>query len=266
MNDIVVIRGGGDLATGIGQRLHNSGFRILVLEIETPQVIRRTVAFAQAVFDGSTVVEGIKAVKVTGVEQIKRAWDDGVVPVMIDKSCSILNQMSPDVVVDAILAKKNLGTHRGMAPITIGVGPGFEAGVDVDIVVETERGHDLGRLVYRGYAAKDSGIPGEIMGYGKERVIKSPCDGKIRHLCRIGDSVVKGQAIVMVGHTEVKASIDGVLRGLIMEGLEVQEGLKIADIDPRNIEEHCYTISDKARAIGGGVLEAILYMKKIYFK
>lgn len=263
INDIVIIRGGGDLATGIAHRLHRSGFKILILEIEKPLVIRRTVSFAQAVFDGSIVIDDVKAVKVTDINEVHENWRHGNIPILIDESCDILKHIKANILVDAILAKKNLGTHKSMAPITIGAGPGFEAGVDVDVVIETNRGHYLGSLIFDGFAQANTGVPGIIMGFGKERVIKSPSDGIIRNIAEIGDIVKKDQIIAYVGDTPVISTLDGVLRGLIMDGMDVFTGLKIADVDPRAVIEHCYSISEKARAIGGGVLEAILYMKRM---
>lgn len=261
INDIVIIRGGGDIATGVAYRLHRSGFKVLILEIEKPTVIRRTVSFAQGVFEGQTIVEGVRAIKVDRVEDIYQCWENKDIPILIDEELEILKEINADILIDGILAKKNLGTSKDMAPITIALGPGFEAGVDVDVVVETKRGHYLGSLIFEGFAEPNSGIPGLINGYGKERVIKSPANGVIRHVSKIGDLVKKDDTIAFIEKVPVKASIDGVLRGLIMEGLEVYKGLKIADVDPRGIKEYCDTISEKARAVGGGVLEAILFLK-----
>ncbi len=261
IEDVVVIRGGGDIATGVAHRLHRSGFKVLIIEIEKPTVIRRTVSFAQAAFDGQTIVEGVKAIKVNNIEEIYNCWENRDIPIIIDEELKILKEIKADVLVDAILAKRNLGTSRAMAPITIGLGPGFEAGVDVDVVIETQRGHYLGSLIFEGFAEPNSGIPGIIGGYGKERVIHSPADGIIQHISKIGDLVKKDDTIAFIGEVPVKASIDGVLRGLIMGGLEVNKGLKIADVDPRGIQIYCNSISEKARAIGGGALEAILYLK-----
>jgi xanthine dehydrogenase accessory factor len=261
INDIVVLRGGGDLATGIAHKLHRSGFRVLILEIERPLVIRRTVSFAQAIFNGRSEVEGVKAVKVNEVKQIYDIWENEDIPIIVDPKCNVLKDIKADVLIDAIIAKKNLGTNKNMAPITIAAGPGFNAGEDVHVVVETQRGHNLGRLIFEGFAEPNTGIPGIIKGFGKERVINSPGNGVIKNVLEIGDVVESGQVISYVGDIPVTAAIDGVLRGLIMDGMEVQKGLKIGDIDPRGIKEYCYTISDKARSIAGGMLEAILYMK-----
>lgn len=260
INDIVVIRGAGDIASGIGHKLHRSGFRVLMLEIAKPLVIRRTVSFATAILENEAVVEDIKAVKVNDVEGIYKAWQANNIAIMVDAECKILNKIKADVLVDAILAKKNLGTYREMAAITIAAGPGFNAGEDVDVVIETHRGHNLARLIFNGYAQEDTGVPGLIIGFGKERLIKSPINGKINNILEIGAQVSKGQIIAYVGNEPVFATLDGVLRGLITNNLEVRKGLKIGDIDPRAIKEYCYTISEKARAVGGGVLEAILYM------
>lgn len=260
--DIVVVRGGGDIATGVVHRLYRSGFQVLILEIENPTMVRRTVSFARAIFDGQAVVEDVKAEKAYDVNDVYEIWKKGNIPVLIDSECNILNVIKADVLVDAILAKRNFGTHREMASITIGVGPGFYAGEDVDVVIETRRGHDLGRLIFKGHAKLNTGIPGEILGYGKERVLKAPCDGIISNILDIGDLVKKGETIVFVNKEPVTAEIDGVLRGMIMNHSKVKKGYKIGDIDPRAKREYCFTISDKARSIGGGVLEAILYMKK----
>lgn len=256
------MRGAGDLATGIAHRLHKSGFKVLMLEIEKPLVIRRTVAFASAIFEDEYTVEGVKAVKAKNPHDIHLIWSQDLIPVFIDPEAKILPFVKPGILVDAILAKKNLGTNRNMAPITIGLGPGFNAGVDVDVVIETNRGHNLGKLIFDGYAEENTGIPGQVMGYAKERVLYSPAEGVIYNLLGIGEKVKKSQVISYVGDDPVIAPIDGVLRGLIRDGMKVSAGLKIGDIDPRGIKEHCYTISDKARALGGSVLEAILFLRQ----
>ena len=262
--ELVVVRGGGDIASGSIQKLYRSGFKVLILEIEKPTAIRRNVAFSDAIYNGEAEVEGIKSVRVNNLQEIKDAHNKGCIPILVDKNGDIINELKPLAVVDAILAKKNLGTNKNMAPITIALGPGFCAGKDVDVVIETNRGHNLGRLIFDGFATENTGVPGEIAGFSKERVIYSEEEGYIKHIKSIGDIVKHNEVIALIGDKEVKASISGLLRGLIKENTKVNIGLKIADIDPRMKEiENYTTISDKARNIGGGVLEALLYMKKI---
>jgi len=258
---VVVLKGGGDIGTGVAHKLHTSGFRVLVLELETPMVIRRTVSFAQAVFDGKTVVERVKAVRADTEEEIHAAWKKGNIPVCVDPTGSTTTAFKPDVFIDATIAKRNTGMHRGMAPITIALGPGFTAGVDCDAVIETNRGANLGKVIFAGCAEPNTGIPAPVLDYTEERVLRSPCRGKVRHVLDIGDTARKNDTVCYVGSEAVKALLDGVIRGLIAEGMEVPKGLKIGDIDPRGIKESCYIISDKARTIGEAVLEAIRVLK-----
>jgi xanthine dehydrogenase accessory factor len=261
--NVVIVRGGGDMGTGVAHKLHRSGFQVLILEMGKPLVIRRKVAFAQAVIDGRITVEGVKAVRVNAKKDIVALWKQGKVPIVVDPQGNMIREVKAEVVIDATLAKRNTGMHRDMAPITIALGPGFRAGKDVDVVIETNRGHNLGRLIFKGYAEPNTGIPGPIKGYTEERVLRAPCDGKIRTVLDIGGYVKKRDVICYCGKEPVRAEIDGVIRGLIMNTMEVKKGFKIGDIDPRGIREYCTTISDKARAIGGAVLEAILYMKRV---
>lgn len=262
-DDIVVVRGGGDIASGAIQKLYRSGFKVLVLETETPSAIRRKVAFCEAVYEKEIEIEGIKARLVDNDEEIQDCWDSDIVPVMIDSRGKVIERLKPLAVVDGILAKQNFGTKRSMAPITIALGPGFSAPEDVDIVIETMRGHNLGRIIEEGRASENTGVPGIIAGVGIERVIYSDYSGIITHIEKIGNVVEKGDVIAVVGDNEIYASISGVLRGIIRDGYKVKKGLKIADIDPRISEkDNCFTISDKARNIGGAVLESILYLKK----
>lgn len=256
----VVVRGGGDLGSGVIHRLHRSGIRVLILEVAQPLVVRRTVSFAQAVIDGSCELEGVTAVKVDSLDEAGSAWQQGKVPVLVDPKMSCLDELKPDALVDATLAKRDTGLRVGMAPITIALGPGFEAGKHADVVIETNRGHDLGRLIFEGTAEPDTGAPAPVMGFATERVLRAPCAGKIEHVLDIGTEVKKGDAICRVGGVDVCASFDGIIRGLIMQGRDVPAGLKIGDVDPRPVHEHCYTISDKARALGGSVLEAVLML------
>lgn len=260
--DIVIFRGGGDVATGSIQKLYRTGFRVLVLEMEKPLCIRRYVSCAQAMVDGEIVIEGMKAKKVEDLNQVKKAWDDDIVPVLKDPKGESIKKLKPLAVVDATLAKKNIGTNKSMAPITIALGPGYEAGKDVDIVIETNRGHDLGRLIFEGPAQKNTGVPGNIKGFTSERILRSPDDGYIEVIHDIGDVVKKGDILAKVNESYVKAGLDGMIRGMITNHSKVHKGLKVGDVDPRVIKENARTISDKARLIGGGTLEAILILKR----
>jgi xanthine dehydrogenase accessory factor len=257
----VLVRGGGDLASGAVYRLHRSGMRVMVLELPEPTVIRRAVAFASAVSEGAIKVEGVVGRRADSLEQALRILDQGEVPVMVDPNADTIPQWHPDVVVDAILAKRNVGTRITDAPTVIGLGPGFVAGVDVHAVVETKRGHYLGRVILEGSAAPDTGVPGEIMVYASERVLRAPRSGVFVGSRQIGEQVRAGEAVAEVDGEPVIAQIDGVLRGLLADNRAVTEGVKVGDVDPRGIRDHCFTISDKALAIGGGVLEAVLLLR-----
>ncbi len=254
---LVIVRGAGDLATATIIRLKRAGYHVLALETAEPSSIRRTVSLSEAVYDKSATVEKEKAVLIDSAEDAFSAFDDGLIPILIDEKGEAIKKLRPTVVVDAIIAKKNLGTKIDDAELTIALGPGFHASRDVDFVIETQRGHNLGKVISSGEAAPNSGKPGIIEGFGEERVIHSPEDGKIRHFFSIGDIVRKGEIIARVGETDVPASIDGMLRGLIREGYECKKGLKIADIDPRGARAEYLTMSDKARAISGSVLEVV---------
>ena len=259
---LVVIRGAGDLATAVGIRLHKAGFSVVHLEVAQPTVIRSTVSFATAMFDGITTVEGVTARKCE-ISDVLHVLDDGEVPVIADPSCDILNTLNPVALVDAILAKKNLGTNKSMAPFTVALGPGFEAGKDVDAVIETQRGHRLGVIIKEGSAAPNTGIPGIIGGYGKERVMHTEAKGIYRPVAKIGDIVKENQIVAYVDTEDgqsvpVITTIAGKVRGMLHEGLYVPVGFKVADVDPRGEATDHLTCSDKARAISGSVLEAIM--------
>ena len=267
MNNLIIVRGGGDIATGTIYKLYQCGFDVLILETEHPSAIRRNVAFSEAVYEKIQTVENITCTLAEDVSQAIGLLEQKKLPVLVDPQGESIFVLKPFAVVDAILAKKNLGTNKQMAPITIALGPGFVAGADVDAVIETKRGHSLGRVIYQGKAIENTGIPGMIAGYAKERVIHSPAEGIFRNVKKITDTVRQGEVIAVVEHGDkqipVKASINGLLRGLLRDGYPVTEGFKIADIDPR-IEEYknCFTISDKARCIAGGVLEALLHLQR----
>lgn len=259
MRNLVIIKGGGDIATGIAHRLYQSRIPVMITEIPAPTVVRRTVAFASAVLTGQTVVEGVTA-RIVKQAEVAKTLADGYIPVVVDETAQCVARFSPQAVIDAIIAKRNTGTKLTDAPVVIGVGPGFTAGVDVHAVVETMRGHELGRVIYQGQAIANTGIPGEVGGYTLERLIKAPANGIFLACHDIGDAVAAGEIVGHVAGIPVCVAISGVLRGLIQSGISVTENLKIGDVDPRCRREHCYSISDKARAIGGGVLEALLHL------
>ena len=262
-DDVILVRGGGDLATGTIHRLWSAGLKVLVLEAEHPAAIRRQVSVSEAVYEGGAVVEGMRAALVKTLDEAVVVWQRGDVPVMVDPKGELIPQVRPAALVDAILAKKNLGTTRDMAPLTIALGPGFTAGVDVDFVVETKRGHKLGRIIREGAAAPNSGVPGIIGGYGAERVLHAQAAGIFRNLHSIADFVEAGEAVAEIETPDgqrlpVVTQISGILRGLLRDGYPVTKGFKVADVDPRRAElENCFLISDKARCIAGSVLELI---------
>ena len=297
-NLLIICRGAGDLATGIIHRLHRAGHRVIALETDYPAAIRRQVSFCEAVYDGSAAVEGVTARLVpaladaetdtetcSGINDtpaahiVSEKWDSsaieavleaGEIPLLIDPKGESIALLKPDVVVDAIIAKKNLGTTINMAPLVIGVGPGFTAGQDVHLVIESMRGHNLARIITDGMAQPNTGVPGNIAGFTSERVIHAPAAGYIHDVRKIGDIVQKGDEIARIypdkesydnalsEYVPVNATITGIIRGLIREGYYFRKGFKIADIDPRESElTNCFTISDKARSIAGSVLEAV---------
>ncbi len=255
----VLIKGAGEMATGIACRLYRARIhRIVMAEIKQPLAVRRAVSFCEAVYDGHVAVESIKGTRVVDEKEIHTVWKQEGVAVIIDPDWQIGRQIEFDVVIDATIAKTNLGTSRDEAPLVIGLGPGLRAGSDVHQVIETNRGHNIGRIIDVGEAEANTGIPGEIDGYTSERVLRAPCDGRFSSDRAIGDLVKAGDPLGQVAEETINASIDGVIRGLIRPGSIVRQGLKIGDIDPRGIRDYCFTISDKARSLGGAVLEAIL--------
>lgn len=256
---VIVIKGAGEQATGIACRLYRANFkRILMLETPSSLAVRRQVSFCEAVHGGCMAVEGIEAVRVFDEMERHAVWAGGKIAVQVDPQAKSLSCCKPDVFIDATLAKRNLGTSMADAPLVIALGPGFTAGTDCHIVIETNRGHDLGRLIYTGMAAANTGIPGDIASYTKERVLRAPVEGTFTTEKQIGDHVRKGEVIGVVGSAEVVSQLDGILRGLIRPGSAVSKGLKIGDVDPRGEVGYCDTISEKARALGGAVLEAML--------
>jgi xanthine dehydrogenase accessory factor len=255
---IILIKGGGEMASGVVLRLVRSGFRVCITEIPEPLAVRRGVSFCEAVFAGQTVVEGLVARRVSGKEEIQRCWEDGEAPVVIDPECAIRKVLSPDVLIDAILAKRNTGTALSDATLVIGLGPGFCAGRDVHVVIETNRGHHLGRVIEEGEAEPDTGIPGDVGGHTWERVLRAPASGRFQGMKKIGDRVTKGEVVAKVGGVPLETKISGVLRGILHDGLTAEPNMKVGDVDPRAVPENCLTVSEKARAIAGGVLEAVM--------
>lgn len=261
---LVIIRGGGDLATGVIQKFYRAGIPTLVLEVPKPTAIRRTVALCEAVYTGTATVEDVTCKRIESFAQLEECLQNDIVPLLVDPKGESITALKPHAVVDAILAKRNLGTNHSLAPITIALGPGFSAGPaqdEVDIVVETVRGHNLGRLIFDGTALPNTGIPGEIGGQSELRVLHTPIAGKLHHHAKIGEVVTAGAPVFDVDGVVVTAPFTGLLRGLIEKGLTLPAHTKAADIDPRT-DVDCFTISDKARCLGGSALEAYLYSNK----
>jgi len=255
---IILIKGGGEMASGVVLRLVRSGFRVCITEIPEPLAVRRGVSFCEAVFAGRTEVEGLVGRRVSGKEEIQRCWENGEAPVLIDPGCAIRKVLSPDVLIDAILAKRNTGTALSDAPLVIGLGPGFCAGRDVHVVIETNRGHRLGRVIEEGEAEPDTGIPGDVGGHTWERVLRAPAGGRFQGMKKIGDRVAKGEVVAKVGGVPLETRISGVLRGILHDGLTAKPNMKVGDVDAHAAPENCLTVSEKARAIAGGVLEAVM--------
>ena len=262
---LVLIKGAGDLTSGVAARLHRCGYAVVMTELPEPLMVRRTVCFGEAVYEGETAVEEIVARRVPDVAGARAALAERVIPVLVDPEARCRGELAPDVLVDGIMAKRNTGTTRADAPRVIGLGPGFTAGADCHAVIETHRGHWLGRVYWQGSALPDTGTPGEIGGtVVAGRVLRAPSDGILLARAAIGDRVTTGQIIATVAGSErlaaseLRAGCDGVLRGLIRSGARVAAGAKVGDIDPRAERAYCFTISDKSLAVGGGVLEAIL--------
>jgi xanthine dehydrogenase accessory factor len=255
---VVLLRGGGDLASGVAARLVRSGFRVLITELAQPRAIRRLASFSEAVYAGQVLLEGIEAVRVEVLEAALATAAAGKIAVMVDPQAEVRRQAPLLAIVDARMRKRPSELGIESAPMTIGLGPGFTAGVDCHAVVETQRGHRLGRVIWRGAAAPDTGQPGEIAGEAERRLLRAPVAGEIRCLAMLGEAIRPGQPVAEVGGHSVAAPIAGVLRGLLHEGLTVASGEKVGDIDPRGDPAYCREISDKALAVGGGVLEALL--------
>lgn len=253
----ILIRGGGDIATGVAHRLHRAGFTVMVTELPQPLAVRRAVSFAEAVYSERVTVEGVTAHLAPDLMAGTAYTVLGEIAVIVDADDTVIKQIRPSIVIDARMAKRNLGTRLADAPLVIALGPGFSAGEDCHAVVETNRGHNLGRVYWEGSAEPDTGKPEAIHGFVGERVLRASRDGVFKGRLEIGDLVKKGQGIAEVDGNPIEAQFDGVLRGLLHDGLRVTAGMKVGDLDPRSVREYCFLISDKARSVGGGVLEAI---------
>jgi len=258
MPSLVILRGGGDLASGVAVRLHRTGIRVLITELEQPLAVRRTVSFAEAVYVGEAEIEGISARRVAKPADIEPALEAGYIPVLVDPTLTSLPSLVHEALVDARMTKRQPDVIANAAALVIGLGPGFVAGQSCHAVVETMRGHSLGRVIWQGAAQADTGVPGSIAQHGKDRVLRSPAAGSVQPHAQIGAQLKAGDLIAVVSGNELRAPFDGVLRGLVHPSVELSAGMKIADLDPRNDPSYCWRVSDKALAIGGGVLEALL--------
>ena len=259
----VLVKGAGDIASGVAYQLHQTGFRVLMTDVEKPTSIRRTVCFSEAIVNGKTTVEGVTAVRIRHVSEAKHVMDEGMIPVIVDPEASCRKEFDPDAVIDAILGKENLGTTIHDAPVVIAMGPGFCAGVDCHAVIETMRGHTLGRIYYEGSAKPNTGIPGVIAGFSIERILRAPASGTFQQVKQIGDLVNAGDVCAYVDGVPMTASISGVLRGILPTGTVVYEGMKSGDVDPRGAVVNCYTISDKALCMGASAVVALLHLSEM---
>jgi len=257
---MVVVRGGGDLGSGVALRLWRIGFSVVVLESPNPVAVRRSVAFAEAVYDGRASVEEAQSCLVSSTDEVLAILGRRQVPVLVDPQATALGALAPCALVDAIMAKRNTGTSIEMAPVVIGLGPGFDAGSDVHAVVETNRGPNLGRVIWLGSAEPDTGDPAPVSGHGVSRVLRAPTAGRLDVVRSIGDIVEEGDVLATVNGTPLRAAFRGLIRGMAREGLVVENGMKIGDLDPRIDPNLCRVVSDKALAVAGGVLEAIIML------
>jgi len=255
---LIIIKGAGDLAGGVAYRLKRCGFPLIMTELPTPLFVRRAVAFGEAVYSGQTTVEGIAARRVDTPEEAAQLAATSIIPILVDPQATIVDRLKPQILIDAIIAKKNTGTRQSDAPLVIALGPGFTAGQDCHVVIETNRGHNLGRVIYTGQAEANTNTPGSVQGKTASRVLRAPAAGLVTPAAQIGDTITEGQLIATVNGQPIHAQFNGVLRGIIHPSVSVTPGYKIGDLDPRGNVTHCFTISDKALAIAGGVLEAIL--------
>jgi xanthine dehydrogenase accessory factor len=257
-NIFILIKGAGDMASGVAYRLKRAGFPLIMTELPTPLMVRRAVCYGEAVYSGETSVEGITARRVDTPTEARRLVQSDIIPVLVAPEPSIVGAFKPQVLIDAIMAKINTGTTSDDASLVVALGPGFTAGQDCHAVIETNRGHWLGRVIYEGTAEPDTKKPGSVKGYVVDRVLRAPANGHVAAIANLGDHIKQGQLIATIAGQEVRAPFDGVLRGLIHPNVTVTTGFKIGDLDPRGVARHCFTLSEKSLAVGGGVLEAVL--------
>lgn len=253
----VVVRGAGEIASGVINRLALTGFEVIALEQKHPSHVRRAVCYAEAIYDGEFSLNDVTVRRADTPDQTRAMIEEGVVPILIDPDAKSLNLLKPSILIDARLLKRNIDTSLTMAPVVIGLGPGFTTGENCHAAVETNRGDKLGRVIYRGSPQADTGTPAPVKGITMDRVLRAPVQGILRCTGRIGDKIKAGDPVADVSGSPVVSLINGVIRGLARDGLKVSQGQKIGDIDPRGIKELCFKISDKAQAIADGVLEAI---------
>lgn len=266
MSSLVLIRGGGDLASGVALRLHRAGIKLVIAELEKPMAVRRTVSFADAIYSGQVEIEGVIARRIQKVIVASAIADEGEIPVLADPTLGSLPTLAPVALIDARMTKKPPETGMDAAPLVIGLGPGFVAGENCHAVVETMRGHNLGRVFWEGSVQADTGVPGTIASHNLDRVLRAPADGRVEPAAEIGQQLKAGQLIAAIAGQQLVAPFDGVLRGLVHPALDVKKGMKIGDIDPRNDPSYCWRVSDKSLAIGGGALEALLAKPEIRTK
>jgi xanthine dehydrogenase accessory factor len=263
MSSFVIIRGGGDLASGVVVRLHRAGIKVVIVELEKPMAVRRTVSFAEAIYAGQVEIEGIVARRVHKMIVALAIADQGEIPVLVDPRLSSLPTLASTALIDARMIKRAPEVGKEIAPLVIGLGPGFVAGENCHAVIETMRGHNLGRVFWEGSAEVDTGVPGTIATYNLDRVLRAPADGRVEAAAEIGQQLKAGQLIATVAGQQLLAPFDGVLRGLVHPSLDAHKGMKIGDVDPRNDPSFCWRVSDKSLAVGGGVLEALLTQPEI---
>lgn len=255
---VVLIKGGGEVASAAAHRLFHAHFRVCMTEIPRPIAVNRGVAFCEAIYDGEKQVEGVVAKLVGSTRDFLPTWASNKLPIIVDPRASIKDSLHPDVIVDATMAKKNLGTEITHAPLVIGLGPGFRAGIDVHMIIETNNTESLGKVILSGEAEPNTGVPLNVGGFAEERVLRSPINGTFHSVREIGDPVAAGDTVARVGDHPVKAQISGVLRAILRDGVEIDKHTKLGEIDPSGDKQVCYIIRPRMRAIAGGVLEAIL--------